>query len=164
MLGPVSISLGTLVIELVIFLVMVYAMETLVFNPIRQKWAERDRSIQEGLTASTGSRDEAEEARVEVGRILQAARQTAQREIDQATTAAGRERDRLLAEATEEFRRIVAEARDGLIREREESAAALRGRIVDLALVAATTVTGQTYDQPRVRELAAAVVQREGLE
>lgn len=163
MLGPVSISIPTLVVELIIFLAMVWLMETLVFTPIRNKWAERDRLIQEGLASSNEGRDEAEHARLEVQRILSESRQTSQRLIDESTSAGNRERDDLTARATAEFRRLVEEARSGIKDEQQRAAAALQGRVVDLALLAASNVTGETFTQPRVRELAAAVVQREGL-
>lgn len=163
MLGPVSISIPTLVVELVIFLLMVYVMQSLVFNPIRNAWSERDRSIQAGLAASTEGRDEAEHARQEVLHLLAGARREAQSRIDAATGAASKERDELVARATAEFRRQVDLARTQISAERERSADALRNRVVDLALAAAGTVTGQSYDQPKVRELAAAVVSREGL-
>src|SRR5436309_5300780 len=84
-LGPVSISLPTLVVELVIFLTTVFGMERLVFTPIRRAWAERDRLIQEGLAASSEGRDEAQHAREEVRRLLAEARGRAQQEIDAAT-------------------------------------------------------------------------------
>src|SRR5438270_4340298 len=122
MLGPVRISIPTLVVELVIFLVMVWAMESLVFNPIRKAWAERDRSIQEGLAASTRSREEAERAREEVLRILDAARQKAQSEIDQGTSEGMREREMLVAEAGQEFRRLLDVARLEIAAERERAA------------------------------------------
>ncbi|MGI8968859.1 MAG: ATP synthase F0 subunit B [Chloroflexota bacterium] len=164
MLGPVSISIPTLVVELVIFLLMVYAMQVLVFTPIREHWAERDRLIQEGLNASNEGRDEAEQAQQEVRRVLIEARQEAQRSIDSVTAEGNETRDELVSQATAEFRKQVDAARADISREREESAAALQGRIVDIALQAASSVTGQTYNEPRVRELAATVIQREGLQ
>lgn len=163
MLGPVSISIPTMIVELVIFLLMVFVMEQLVFEPIRQKWAERERSIQEGLAAAERSREEAERARGNVQEIYGEARREAQKQIDAATAVGNRARDELVAQATEEFRRLVAEAREQIASEREQAAAALQPRIVDLALQAASAVTGQRFDQPSVRELAAAVVSREGL-
>jgi F-type H+-transporting ATPase subunit b len=163
MLGPVSISVPTLVIELVLFLLTVYLMQALVFTPIREKWAERDRLIQEGLNASNLGRDEAEQARAEVRRLLMEARQQAQQQIDEATAAGNSERDAMLAKASAEFRRHLDQARAQIRQERDQSAEALQRRIVDLALEAAAAVTGQTYDQPQVRELAAAVVGQEGL-
>jgi F0F1-type ATP synthase membrane subunit b/b' len=98
-----------------------------------------------------------------VQRILAEARRRAQGEIDEASSAGGRERDQLVAQATEEFRRLVEEARQQIGTERERSAASLQNRVVDLALLAASRVTNQTYDRPEVRELAAAVVEREGM-
>ena len=163
MLGPVSISLPTLVVEVIIFLMMVGVMERFVFSPIRNAWAERDRSIQEGIAAAEKSREAAERAKKEVERILMESRQTAQREIDEGIAAGNRQRDESLREATEEFRRLLEAARREVAGERERSAAALQYRIVDIALQAATRVTGQTFDQPQVRELAAAVVAGEGL-
>ncbi|MBV9281614.1 MAG: F0F1 ATP synthase subunit B [Chloroflexi bacterium] len=163
MLGPVSISVPTLVVELVIFLFMVAAMEAWVFNPIRHAWAERDRSIQEGLEASDRSRQEAEKARAEVERILADARRRAQAEIDRGTAEGGKIRDQLVAQATQEFRQLLEQARQEVGVERQRSATTLRTHIVDIALEAASRVTGQRFDQPQVRQLAAAVVEREGL-
>jgi ATP synthase F0 subunit b len=163
MLGPVSISLPTIVIEAIIFLGMVWVMEALVFNPIRRAWSERDRLIQEGLASSNEGRDEADHARAEVRRLLAEARQEAQRQIDEATAAGGRLRDETVAQATAEFRRLVDDARERIALQRRRDAEALERRIVDIALEAAGRVTGQSYDQPQVRELAAAVVSQEGL-
>lgn len=163
MLGPVSISVPTLLVEVVIFLAMVGAMQWLVFAPIRAKWAERDRLIAEGLAASSEGRDEVEQARLEVQRILGEARRTAQQEIDAATKAGNDAREDLVTQASARFRELVDAAQSEIAAERRRSAEALRDRIVDIALQAATTVTGQSYQEPRVRELAAAVVSREGL-
>jgi F-type H+-transporting ATPase subunit b len=160
---PVAISVPTLVAELVIFLLALFMMERFVFDPIRGAWAERDRRIQEGLASSTDSRQEAEQAREAVQQILNEARRRAQAEIDQATAAGGKARDQMVAQATEEFHRMVDEARGQIAAERERTAAQLRNDIVDIALLAASRVTGQSFAQPQVRELAAAVVQREGL-
>jgi F-type H+-transporting ATPase subunit b len=163
MLGPVSISIPTLVVELVIFLLTIFMMERLVFDPIRRAWAERDRSIQEGLQASSGSAEDVQRARDEVQRILQEARREAQKHVDEATSAGNRVRDEQIAAATAEYRSMVEQARGRIAQHRDTTAAGLQQRIVDLALLAASRVTGQTFDQPQVRELAAAVVEREGL-
>jgi F-type H+-transporting ATPase subunit b len=160
---PVAISVPTLVAELVIFLLALFMMERFVFDPIRAAWAERDRRIQEGLASSTDSRQEAEQAREAVRQILNEARQKAQSEIDQATAAGGKTRDEMVGQATEEFHRLVDEARGQITAERERTAAQLRNDVVDIALLAAARVTGQNFAQPQVRQLAAAVVQREGL-
>jgi F-type H+-transporting ATPase subunit b len=159
---PISVSIPTLVIELLIFLGMVGLMERLVFTPIRQAWRERDAAIQAGLEASTLTRDEAEEARAEVNRILRQARQHAQAAIDAAIAEGDKVRAAKIAEATEEFQRLVTEARIEIQAEQAQAAAQLRQWVVDLALEAAARVSGQSYDDPEVRELAAAVVGREG--
>ncbi|MGI8826306.1 MAG: F0F1 ATP synthase subunit B [Chloroflexota bacterium] len=160
---PVSLSVPTLVLELVIFVATVVLMERLVFDPIRHAWTERDRRIQEGLSSSNESREEAEHARQEVHRILQEARQHAQSTINRAVVEGGNTRDELVTQATAEFGHLLERAREQIAAERERSADALLGRIVDMALLAATHVTGQRYDQAQVRELAATVVEQEGL-
>jgi F-type H+-transporting ATPase subunit b len=163
MLGPVSLSIPTLLIEVVIFLGTVYLMESLVFSPIRARWAERNRLIQEGLAASSEGREDVEQARAEVMRILQEARHEAQRQIDEVTASGNRLRDELVEQATAEFRRQVEAAQQQIRAERDRSASELRSRIVDIALEAARSVSGQRYEEPEVRQLAAAVVSREGL-
>ncbi len=160
---PVSVSFPTLVIELVIFLVTVVLMERLVFDPIRHAWAERERRIEEGLSASNLGREEALRGREAVQRILAEGRQQAQATIESAVAEGGKTRDQLVEKATGEFRRLVEEAQVHITAERERTAEALRARIVDIALLAASQVTGERFDRPQVRELAATIVEREGL-
>lgn len=160
---PVSVSVSTILVELLIFLVMVWVMEKLVFSPIRAAWAERNRRIEEGLAASTEGRDEIARARADVQRILSEARATAQGEVDAVVARAARVRDQLVQEATAEFNRLLQSAQAEIAQQRDQTAASLQDRVVDMALLAATRVTGQSYDEPQVRELAASVVNREGL-
>jgi F-type H+-transporting ATPase subunit b len=163
MLGPVSISIPTLVVELVIFLATVWLMQTLVFEPIRIAREEREKAIQEGLAASSNSQEEAQRGAEQVREVFADARRRAQAEVDAAAARGNGLREELVAQATEEFRRLLDAARAEIAQEREQSAAKLRDRIVEISVLAATKVTGQTYEQPEVRELAAAVVEREGL-
>ncbi|MGH2449428.1 MAG: F0F1 ATP synthase subunit B [Chloroflexota bacterium] len=160
---PVSLSVPTLVIEAVIFLATVFILERWVFTPIRTVWAERERRVQEGLASAGESQEGAQEARAEVQRILNEARRRSAAQIEEATARANQTRDTLVARATEEFRGLVDEARGRIGAERERTAAALQDRVVDLALLAASQVTGQSYNQASVRQLAAAVVERESL-
>jgi|SRR5450759_3138074 F-type H+-transporting ATPase subunit b len=163
MLGPVSISIPTLVVELVIFLATVWLMQTLVFEPIRIAREEREKAIQEGLAASSNSQEEAQRGADQVREVFAEARRQAQSEVDGAAARGNAIREELVAQATEEFRRLLDAARAEISQDRERSAARLRERIVEISVLAATKVTGQSYDQPQVRELAAAVVEREGL-
>ncbi|HEY8687150.1 MAG TPA: F0F1 ATP synthase subunit B [Chloroflexota bacterium] len=163
MLGPVSISIPTLVVELVIFLATVWLMQTLVFEPIRIAHEEREKAIQEGLAASSNSQEEAQRGAEEVREVYAEARRQAQAEVDAAAARGNTVREELVAQASAEFRRLLDAARAEIGQDREQAAERLRGRIVEISILAATKVTGQTYDQPRVRELAAAVVAREGL-
>jgi F-type H+-transporting ATPase subunit b len=159
---PISISIPTLVIELLIFLGMVWLMEATVFGPIRRAWRERDEAIQAGLAASSSAQNEAEEARTEVQRILNDARRQAQSAIDDVTAEGDRLRAEYVEQATAEFQRLVNEARVQIQAEQAQAAAQLRDRIIDLALEAASQVTGRSYATAEVRQLAASVVSREG--
>ncbi len=159
---PISVSIPTLIIELLIFLGMVWLMERLVFTPIRKAWREREAAIQAGLEASSLTRDEAEESRAEVSRILREARQHAQVAIDSAIAEGDKVRAAKIGEATDEFQRLVTEARIEIQAEQAQAAAQLRQWVVDLALEAASRVSGQSYDSPEARDLAAAVVGQEG--
>lgn len=163
MLGPVSISLPTLVVELVIFLATVWLMQSLVFEPIRIAREAREKAIQEGLAASSNSQEEAQRGAEQVREVYAEARRQAQSEVDAAGARGNAIREDLVAQASAEFRRLLDAARGEIAHDRELAAEQLRDRIVEISILAATKVTGQTYDQPQVRELAAAVVEREGL-
>jgi F-type H+-transporting ATPase subunit b len=163
MLGPVSISIPTLVIELVIFLATVWLMQTLVFEPIRVARDQREKAIQEGLAASSDSQEEAQRGAEQVREVYAEARRRAQSEVDAAAARGNAIREDLVAQASAEFRRLLDSARAEIGHDREQAAERLRDRIVEISILAATKVTGQSYDQPQVRELAAAVVASEGL-
>lgn len=161
--NPISISLSTLVLEVVIFLVMVWLMERLVFNPIRTAWRERNQAIEAGLVASTATRDESEEARREVRRILSEARRDSQKSLDEARAEGELLRAQRVEEATAEFQRLVAEARVQIQAEHARAGAQLKHLVIDLALEAATKVVGQPVAAPEARQVAAAVVSRAGM-
>ncbi|HEV3312554.1 MAG TPA: F0F1 ATP synthase subunit B [Chloroflexota bacterium] len=158
---PISFSVPTLLVELGIFLGMVWLMELLVFNPVRNARREREANIQAGLEATTATRDEAAEAREEVRRILNQARREAQASLDEVTSEGARLRSERIREATEEFQRLLTAARIDIQAEQAQASAQLRDMVVDLAVEAASRVTGHSYATPETRELAASVVQRE---
>ena len=156
--NPISISVSTLLIEVAIFLAMVWVMDRLVFTPIRTAWRERDDAIQAGIEASTSTRDEAEEARREVRRILSEARHEAQRTIDEVRGEGEQLRAQTIDGATAEFQRLVNEARVEIQAEQVQAATQLRDVVVDLALEAASKIAHKSIDDANARELAAAVV------
>ncbi|GEM_PF-2296052 len=160
---PVSISVPTLIIEALVLLGMVWLMEATVFGPVRRAWRERNQQIEAGLRAVGETRDETAEARDEVRRILTEARREAQRILDEVSQEGASLRAQQIEEATAEFQRLVGEARVQIQSEQAQAAAQLRDLVIDLALEAASKVTGQTYATPQTRELAAAAVAREGL-
>jgi F-type H+-transporting ATPase subunit b len=160
--NPISVSIFTLIVELFLFLLMVYLMERLVFSPIRKAWRERDAAIQAGLQASTDTRAEAEKARDEVRRILTDARLEAQSTIDAITAEGQRYRAQQVEQAQAEFNRLVQEARDQIEAERAQAASTMKDLIVDLALEAASKVTGRTYADQETRRIAASVIESEG--
>lgn len=160
---PVSISIPTLLIEALVLIGMVFLMERLVFGPIRSAWRERDERIQAGLEATSETRDEAQEAHEEVRNILATARRRAQETLDEVTSEGEQARVRAVDEATAEFQRLVNEARVQIQAEQAQAAAQMRNLVIDLALEAASKVSGRGYDSREVRELAASVVSREGL-
>jgi len=161
--NPISISVPTLIVEVVIFLAMVWLMERLVFTPIRTAWQERNEAIQAGIEASTATRDEAEEARLEVRRILNEARRQAQQVLDEVRAEGDRLRALSVEEATQEFQRLVAQARIEIQVEQAQASAQLLDLVVDLALEAASKVAGKSVLTPDARSLAAKVVSQTGL-
>jgi F-type H+-transporting ATPase subunit b len=161
--SPISFSVPTLVVELLIFLGMVWLMERFVFSPVRAAWREREERIQAGIEASTATRDEAIEAREEVRRILSEARREAQRSIDSVTKEGEELRTKQIEEATTEFQRLVNQARIEIQAEQAKASAQLRDQVIDLALEAASKIGGRSYDAPDTRELAASVVASGGL-
>ncbi len=133
----------TLLIQIVIFLILMWAMNVLLFRPALRVLDERERQIK-------GGRQEAADLETRVSEAID----TYEERIREARARAEKERARLVQEAAAEEARIASEGRTraaeatekiraGIARETKEARSELEGRVREFADLIAERALGR---------------------
>jgi F-type H+-transporting ATPase subunit b len=143
----------TLIVQIVMFLLLLWVLNRLLYKPLGTMFTERTRRIEQGLAAAEQSRLQAEETQRQIQKQLDQARVDAQEILRQANRAADTMRESLTQEARAEAETIVRRAQAEIQRERQAAIADLRRQAGDLAILAASRVVGQSLDTDTNRRL-----------
>ena len=133
---------GTLIAQLLIFLVMVGVLYRFAWGPLLRILNERRERIQQGVEATERAKRELEEARREAQTIL-----------DRIAKQAEDLRRELEAKAREQAEGLIAKARAEIQQERAKAVEDLREQVADLAVMAAGRIIGESLDTKKHREL-----------
>lgn len=156
--GVIDIN-GTVIVEMLTFLVMLAVLARYVYPVVVRVAEERRRAIAEELREAEQARADAE-ARVQEAQLkLDDARRTAQQVIDAANKSGQQARDELKAKAEEEARRVTEAARKEIDAERERALQLAREEVAGLVVVATQKVIGETLDDRKHRELIEKAIQ-----
>ncbi|HET7418980.1 MAG TPA: F0F1 ATP synthase subunit B [Candidatus Dormibacteraeota bacterium] len=150
--GVVTID-GTVVIEAITFLVMLYVLGRWVYPRIVDIAEARQRAIAEQLSQAEQARTDADARLKDAEARLNDARRSAQSLIDAAEKSAEQLRQELKAKADEEARRTVENARRQIEAERDQALRAVRSEVADLVVTATEKVIGETLDDRKHRQL-----------
>jgi F-type H+-transporting ATPase subunit b len=152
-LAPLGLNLGYLAIQIVGFLLLAFALNAILYRPLLNSLASRKERIAEGLNQAREA--EASLARAEADRqkLLDEARQEAQRISQEARTRAEEAGRAIETEARQEAQRIREQAQAEAASERDRQLADVREQIVSLSIAAANHILGQNLDEKRQREL-----------
>ena len=150
--GVIDIN-GTVIVELITFLVMLAILARYVYPEIVRVAEARQRAIAEQLRDAERARAESEARLQEAEAKLNEARRSAQSVIDGATRSGEQLRQELKAKADEEARRTLENARKQIEAEREQAVRAARADVADLVVNATEKVIGETLDERRHRQL-----------
>ncbi len=142
-----------LVIQIINFVLILLILRALAFKPILQMLETRKRRIQESLEYAEKVKADAASQQKEYEKRIDEARREAQQATQSASQMAEKERERILGQARDEARQIVEQARGQLDYERKQMVAELRQQVVNLSLLAAQRVIGQSLDENRSRQL-----------
>ena len=142
---------GTIIVELVIFVIVFGIVAKFILPPLQRVMAERETTIRSALEASDEGRHEAERLEVEAGALLSAARSTARATLEEAGRVAdeARQREQSRGRAEHDRRILAAEATlaTEAVRAREE----LAGRLETVVVAAAERVVGVEVSAHRHR-------------
>jgi F-type H+-transporting ATPase subunit b len=150
--GVITIN-GTVIVELITFLVMMAVLARLVYPEIVRLAEARQRLIVEQLAEAEKSRAEAEAQLKEAEAKLAEARKTAQAVIDAATKSGEQLRQELKQKAEEEAKRLADAARKEIEAERERAIQSVRSEVASLVVAATEKVIGETLDEGKHKQL-----------
>jgi len=150
--GVIDIN-GTVIVELITFLVMLAILARWVYPEIVRLAEARQRAVAEQLAEAEKARKDAEARLEEAKQKLDEARRTAQQVVDQATKTGEQVRQDLKTKAEEDARRIGENARKEIEAERSRALQSARDEVADLVVVATQKVIGESLDDPKHRQL-----------
>ena len=150
--GVIEIN-GTVVVELITFLVMLAILARYVYPEIVKLAEARQQAVAEQLKEAEKARAEAEQSLKEAAAKLEDARKTAQSVIDAATKSGEQLRLELKQKAEEESKRTVEAAKKEIEAERERAVQSVRSEVANLVVAATEKVIGETLDDTKHRQL-----------
>ena len=150
--GVIEIN-GTVIVELVAFLLMLVILARYVYPEIVKVAEARQRQVAEQLKEAEEARTAAEQRLSEAEAKLNEARTTAQSVIEAANKAGQQLRQELKEKAEAESKRTVEAARREIEAERDQAVRAVRSEVASLVVAATEKVIGETLDDQKHRDL-----------
>jgi F-type H+-transporting ATPase subunit b len=144
---------GTLIAQLVIFLLVLFILYRLAWGPLLKILNERRARIAQGVEATQKALQELEAAERERQAKLEEARREAQAILDRIAKQGEDLRKELEAKAREQAEGLIAKARAEIQQERQKAVQDLRSQVADLAVLAAGRIIGESLDAKKHREL-----------
>jgi F-type H+-transporting ATPase subunit b len=150
--GVIDIN-GTVIVELLTFLVMLAVLARYVYPEVVRVAEARRRDIAQQLEAAEQAKADAEERLRQAQAQLDDARKTAQGVIDAANKSALQARQEGREKAEEEGRRIAESARKDIEADRERALQSARNEVAGMVVAATRKVIGETLDERKHRQL-----------
>ncbi|MCX6003672.1 MAG: F0F1 ATP synthase subunit B [Chloroflexi bacterium] len=148
-----GISLSTLIVQIVNFIILAVILTFLLYKPVLKMLDERPRKIRESLEEAQKIKDQAAQAEEGFKLKLEAASREGQEVISKAMRTGEEVRQKALQEAKRESQLLVEKARVEIQRERVETANELKKEFADLAVVAAEKIIGKSLDKETHRQI-----------
>ena len=137
---------GTLIVQMIVFLILVGFTMKFVWPPITAALDERARKIAEGLSAADKAKSELAVANKKVEQQLSSARDDAAKRLADADRLAQQMIEEAKARASEEAAKIVAQAKAEADQESIKAREALREQVALLAVKGAESILKREVD------------------
>jgi F-type H+-transporting ATPase subunit b len=138
---------GTLIAELLAFILMVLAFARWVYPPIIRMAERREKQIEAGVRAAEEAERRLADVQTQSQRTLEEAREQAREVISRAQREATAEAEDARARGRTEAEAILQRARDEIQAERDRAIKDLRSQVASLVVEATGVVVGETLDQ-----------------
>ncbi len=159
MLETLGIHFPSLLIYLINFLLVLGLLFLFAYKPILRLMDQRAERIRESLEASERAREEAATSQAAVEEQLVEARREGQRIMDLAREAAERFRGEEMERARGEAETFVSRAQADIQRERDAAIEQVRANFSDLAITAAERVVRRSLDRQAHEDLITQVLE-----
>jgi F-type H+-transporting ATPase subunit b len=150
--GVIDIN-GTVIVEILTFLVMLAILARYVYPEVVKIAEARQRAIAEELSAAEKARADAEARLQEAEAKLADARRTADTVVDGANRSGEQLRQELREKAEAEYQRVVDSAQKDIDAERERALESARAEVAGLVVAATQKVIGETLDERKHHQL-----------
>ena len=157
-----GVNLPTLLVYVVNFSILLGVLYFFAYKPLLRAMDQRTTRISESLAAADRARDEAASSRSAIEEQLNESRREGQRLLDQAREAAERYREEEMVRARQDADSFVERARTDIQRERDAALDEVRISFGDLAITAAERVIRRSVDRQVHQELIAQVLEESG--
>jgi F-type H+-transporting ATPase subunit b len=154
-----GINLPTLIAYLINFAVLLGILFVFAYKPLLRAIDQRSERIRESLAAADQARQDAASSQAAIEEQLNESRRQGQRLLDQAREAAERYREEEMSRARQEAENFVERARADIQRERDAAIDDVRVSFGDLAITAAEQVIGRSLDRQAHEELISQVLE-----
>ena len=154
-----GLNFPSLIIFVVNFLILLGILYLFAYKPILRVMDQRSDRIRESLEAADRAREEASRSQQDTQQQLNESRIEGQRLIEQAREMAERYRNDEKDRARQEAEAFIARAREDIQRERDIAIQEVRSHFADLAIAATERVIERSLDRDAHSELIANVLE-----
>jgi F-type H+-transporting ATPase subunit b len=137
---------GTLIAEVIAFILMVLILAKWVYPPIMRLASERESKIEEGLRAAQEAEERLAKVQVQVEKTLEEARAQAREILNHSHGEATAEAREVLAKARADAEALIDRARTEIGGERDRAIQDLRAEVSSLVIAATQRLLGETID------------------
>jgi len=160
--GAVSLEWGTLLFQLLVFLILLAIVRKFAMGPAIAVMEKRRQHIEKEITTAERNRQEAEALLAEQRRVLDEARLETKAIIERATKQATAEANRIVEEAKQSAETLKAQASAELAREVEKAKAELRDQMTGLSVLLASKIIEKELDEKAQKQSVDKFLQQVG--
>jgi ATP synthase, F0 subunit b len=141
-----SFSLGTILAQIVIFLILMALVAWKAVGPVAAMMNKRKQYINNQITEAETSREDSQKYLEQQKAELDKARQESREMIEQAKSQATAESKNVIEAAKKRSDLLIKEAQEEIVREREKAIASIRDEVADLSVLLASKVLEKEID------------------
>lgn len=145
-LGQIRIEYGTMVFNIIAFLVLLLLVRRFAMKPAMKVMEDRQSYIESQLTTAEKAREEATKIADEQRQILAQAKKDAYELLENAKTQKEREAEEIIKAAQTRAEALIKEAAAEITREKDKALAELRSQVGDLSVLLASKIIEKELD------------------